>query len=169
MKCFACLVTPLRQWLLALPPRRKTFRVAVPFCHECNGKHLQNVEHRDKRRLFRQRRCSVVDVLNRLNRAIRRAGKNRAKITAISLSIGLSQGFDSTGFFIAFVLSIVVIYDARGIRYTVGKHAKLLNQTILKDDKFELNEHIGHSLPEIIVGIVLGASITIYLYIALAI
>ena len=92
-----------------------------------------------------------------------------ALITAISLSIGLSQGFDSTGFFIAFVLSIVVIYDARGIRYTVGKHAKLLNQTILKDDKFELNEHIGHSLPEIIVGIVLGASITIYLYIALAI
>ena len=87
-----------------------------------------------------------------------------ALITAISLSIGLSEGFDSTGFFVAFIMSVVVIYDARGIRYTVGKHAKLMNNKIIDASETKLNEYIGHSMPEIIVGIAIGSTITLGLY-----
>ncbi len=87
-----------------------------------------------------------------------------ALITAITLSVGLKEGFNSSFFFLSIVLSLVVIYDARGIRYTVGKHAKLLNTNILEEETQKLNEHVGHTMPEIIAGIAVGAFIAIAMY-----
>ena len=85
-----------------------------------------------------------------------------ALITSITLCMGLKEGFDSNYFFISIILSFIVIYDARGIRHTVGQHAKLLN-TINQSTK-KLNESVGHTLPEIIVGICLGAIISFGMY-----
>ena len=87
-----------------------------------------------------------------------------ALITAITLSIGLKNGFNSSHFFLAVALSLVVIYDARGIRHTVGKHARILNQTILTDGATQLNEQTGHTFPEIIAGISIGIIISLALY-----
>ena len=87
-----------------------------------------------------------------------------ALITAITLCTGLKEGFDSSYFFICVVLSLIVIYDARGIRHSVGKHARILNRSILENDNVKLNEHIGHTLPEIIVGISLGLIISFAMY-----
>jgi acid phosphatase family membrane protein YuiD len=50
------------------------------------------------------------------------------------------------------------MYDARGIRATVGKHAKLLN-TFSKS--FKLEESVGHTNWEVIVGSSLGIILTI--------
>lgn len=85
-----------------------------------------------------------------------------ALITSITLCMGLKEGFDSNYFFISIILSFIVIYDARGIRHTVGQHAKLLN-TMNQSTK-KLNESVGHTLPEIIVGICLGAIISFGMY-----
>ena len=86
-----------------------------------------------------------------------------ALITAITLSVGLKEGFDSSFFFIATVLSLVVIYDARGIRHAVGKHAQILNQQRTPTQK-KLNEQVGHTLPEIIVGISIGILVSLGMY-----
>ena len=87
-----------------------------------------------------------------------------ALITAITLSVGLTEGIDSIAFFICVVLSFVVIYDARGIRHTVGNHARILNQTLLKDRPKKLNEQTGHTFPEILVGGALGSTIAWGMY-----
>ncbi|MEK9726933.1 MAG: divergent PAP2 family protein [Candidatus Margulisiibacteriota bacterium] len=87
-----------------------------------------------------------------------------AMITAVSLSIGLKDGFDSSYFFLSVILSFIVIYDARGIRHTVGEHAKFLNKTILSDSPNRLNEYVGHNLPEIIVGISIGLIMSFGMY-----
>jgi uncharacterized protein len=85
-----------------------------------------------------------------------------ALITSIAASIGLSSGFHSTEFFIATVLSFVVIYDARGIRHAVGTHAKALNT--LQPTQKPLNEEVGHTLPEIIIGIAIGLAVSLSMY-----
>ena len=87
-----------------------------------------------------------------------------ALITAITLSVGLKEGFDSSYFFLSVVLSLVVIYDARGIRHTVGTHAQVMNERILKNEYKKLNVNIGHTLPEIIVGIFIGLTTSFLMY-----
>ncbi len=87
-----------------------------------------------------------------------------ALITAVTVSMGLKEGFNSNLFFICVIFSLIVIYDARGIRHTVGKHAKLLNKTVLIENPKKLNEYIGHTLPEIIVGISIGLIISFGMY-----
>jgi acid phosphatase family membrane protein YuiD len=87
-----------------------------------------------------------------------------ALITAITLSMGLKNGFNSSHFFLAVALSLVVIYDARGIRHTVGQHAKILNQTVMPQNAQKLNEHTGHTFPEIIAGICIGIIISLAMY-----
>ena len=87
-----------------------------------------------------------------------------ALITAITLSLGIKEGINSSLFFIAIVMSFIVIYDARGIRHAVGKHAKIINKNVLNESEKKLNEAVGHTLPEIIIGISLGIIITLTVY-----
>ncbi|RAP24927.1 acid phosphatase [Candidatus Marinamargulisbacteria bacterium SCGC AG-343-K17] len=87
-----------------------------------------------------------------------------ALITAITLSIGLKNGFSSSHFFLSVVLSLVVIYDARGIRHTVGNHAQILNNSVLSTTEKKLNEHVGHTFPEIIAGISIGIIVSLAMY-----
>lgn len=87
-----------------------------------------------------------------------------ALITAITLSLALKEGINSSYFFIAIVMSVIVIYDARGIRHAVGKHAKIINSKVLNSNENQLNEATGHTLPEIIVGMCLGIIITVTVY-----
>lgn len=78
--------------------------------------------------------------------------------SSVATLVAYIQGYNSTEFLIALTFAIIVIYDARGIRATVGKHAQLLN-TFSK--KFKLEESVGHTNWEVIVGTSLGITITI--------
>ena len=51
---------------------------------------------------------------------------------ALAVSIGLSEGFQTPAFAIAFALMGVVIYDAMGVRYETGKQGAVLNQILQK-------------------------------------
>ena len=86
-----------------------------------------------------------------------------AFVTSLSLSVGFISGFDSPLFAIAGVFAVITIYDAYRVRGTVQKQSKIINVLLKdrKDLKFEpLEEMVGHSIPEIIVGVITGIVIS---------
>lgn len=87
--------------------------------------------------------------------------------TSLATSVGILEGFDSTLFAIAAIFSIVVMYDAAGVRRAAGKQAEVINllvgsieNTGIKLDK-KLKELLGHSPIEVAVGAVLGIVVAI--------
>ncbi|MDR1699104.1 MAG: divergent PAP2 family protein [Prevotellaceae bacterium] len=90
-----------------------------------------------------------------------------AIITAVATSIGLTYGFDSALFALAAVVSLVVMYDASGVRRQAGKHAMLINTIIenientgIKLDK-QLKTLLGHSPIEVFAGAILGILVAV--------
>src|SRR5512139_2706808 len=77
-------------------------------------------------------------------------------------AIGLHYGFDSPVFALAVAISMIVIYDAAGVRRQAGIHAERINflfDELMKGhlwgDK-ELREVIGHTPLEVAGGVLLG-------------
>ncbi|MEK7072031.1 MAG: divergent PAP2 family protein [Patescibacteria group bacterium] len=99
-------------------------------------------------------------------------------VTALSTVVGLSQGFDSAAFAISVVLMVVVMRDAVGFRREIGRNAvftNMLAKIIYKDapnqtkNKIDfLNERVGHSFSEIIVGFIFGACLALILYVMIS-
>jgi acid phosphatase family membrane protein YuiD len=79
-----------------------------------------------------------------------------AFVSALTISIGLWEGFFSQLFAIAFVFSTVVIYDAVSLRGTVQKQSKVLNELmqLMPENKCtNVKEMVGHSVLETGIGI----------------
>lgn len=55
-------------------------------------------------------------------------------VTALSLAIGIQEGFDSTIFDVTCIFSLIVMYDACHVRYYSGKNIALTQQ-LIKDLK----------------------------------
>ena len=98
-----------------------------------------------------------------------------AMVVALMLSVGFTQGFDTTVFGISLVLSLIVMYDAIGVRRETGTQATVINR-ILKDvlingkriSDDELKELIGHTPFEVVGGVLVGTITTIiYLFVIL--
>ncbi|MBQ2942022.1 MAG: divergent PAP2 family protein [Clostridia bacterium] len=90
-----------------------------------------------------------------------------AFVGAMTTSVGLAEGFDSTLFAIAFVLSFIVMYDASGVRKAAGEQAKVINdlQEMLHDEvPVYLKELLGHTVLEVIVGCILGIAIGLLMF-----
>lgn len=85
-----------------------------------------------------------------------------ALVIGASIAIGLQEGFRSPLFALAFVVAMVVVYDAMGVRRHAGDHARVLNLMI--DELLtghplaekELKEVLGHTPREVIGGGLLG-------------
>ena len=87
-----------------------------------------------------------------------------ALITGVTSGIGLELGFDNPIFALAVAVSLIVMYDASGVRKSAGIQAKEINKLTKKlDPKSELNlkETLGHTKSEVIVGSFLGPLITL--------
>lgn len=89
-------------------------------------------------------------------------------VTALSVVIGVENGFGSVYFALSAALSLVVMYDACGVRRAVGEQAKALNRIIeaLKHEsaignETALKEILGHSPFQVAMGFVLGLFIGI--------
>lgn len=91
-----------------------------------------------------------------------------ATVCAMVVATGRYCGVNSAAFAVAAVLSIIVMYDAMGVRYETGEQAKLLNRMFaewmdqesealpfLKNGK-KLKEMVGHTPIEVLTGAVLG-------------
>ncbi len=91
-------------------------------------------------------------------------------MVATTLSIGLYYGFGSPLFALAFAVSMVVVYDAAGVRRQAGYHAQKIN--LLFEELFSghaisqerLKEVLGHTPRQVIGGIVLGSLIALGVY-----
>lgn len=91
-------------------------------------------------------------------------------VTAMSTAIGFQEGFNSAIFSICFVLSLIVMYDAAGVRRAAGKQAVVLNILIKNVEKQgmkideKLKELLGHTPIEVAAGAVLGIFLACVLY-----
>ncbi|HNR02916.1 MAG TPA: divergent PAP2 family protein [Anaerolineaceae bacterium] len=93
-----------------------------------------------------------------------------ATVTATTLAIGLFSGFDHPAFALAVAVSMIVIYDAAGVRREAGYHAVIINRLIdeyvkgpLIDQK-KLKEMIGHTPLEVVGGVISGLLSTLILW-----
>ena len=87
-----------------------------------------------------------------------------ALITGATSGIGFQLGFDSPIFALAIAVSLIVMYDASGVRKSAGIQAAEINNLSRKlDPKSEINlkETLGHTKFEVIVGSLLGPLITL--------
>lgn len=87
-----------------------------------------------------------------------------ASMTAATVYLGYWCGFDSAIFVLAVCMTGVVIYDAVHVRYAVGEHGKVLNETLRKEGKKELDVVEGHTVAQAAVGIILGVVIGCGMY-----
>jgi len=91
-------------------------------------------------------------------------------MVSTTLAIGLYNGFDTPLFALAFAISMVVIYDATGVRRQAGFHAQKIN--ILVEELFHgrpipqerLIEVLGHTPRQVLGGMALGVVIALSLY-----
>lgn len=87
-----------------------------------------------------------------------------ATVCALSTATAIQYGLGSYEFAIAAIFSLVVMYDAIGVRQEAGKQAKVLNDMIElfthmgKDIDIEkqLKEFIGHTPLQVFCGAILG-------------
>lgn len=79
-------------------------------------------------------------------------------VIALTTVIARSEGLQSSTFAIATIFAIIVMYDATGVRQAVGFQARLLNDFFrgIKHDTPFLNELVGHTPFQVIIGGILG-------------
>lgn len=88
-----------------------------------------------------------------------------AVVTTLATLIGKEYGFNSGIFAIAVIFSIVVMYDAAGVRRAAGKQASLLNKIIETSNMTpsmvseKLVEVLGHTPMQVVVGAIIGISV----------
>ena len=87
-----------------------------------------------------------------------------AFVSALATSVALIQGLGSVAFGISAIFALVVIYDAAGVRRSVGQQSIVLNRIIrelrlrrpITELGRDLREFIGHTQFQIIIGALLG-------------
>jgi acid phosphatase family membrane protein YuiD len=93
-----------------------------------------------------------------------------ALVSSMSMSIGLSYGFKSNLFALSLIISLIVMYDAAGVRRAAGKQAAVLNILLEQIEKqgikidVHLKELLGHNPIEVGSGALLGSLLTFLLY-----
>lgn len=101
-----------------------------------------------------------------------------AAVTALSTAVAIQTGVHSTLFAVSTVFSIVVMFDAAGVRRHAGEQAAILNRLIEEfqhlfqeikispgeEKRIALKELLGHRPSEVVVGGILGVAISLAMY-----
>jgi acid phosphatase family membrane protein YuiD len=87
----------------------------------------------------------------------------------LTAAVGKHLGVTTAPFAIALIFSLVVMYDAAGVRRAAGRQAAVLNR-LVEDlvhmrgvQETELRELLGHTPLEVVVGAILGIAIGLIL------
>ncbi len=90
-----------------------------------------------------------------------------AGVSALTTSIGFEAGFHSHLFALAAAFTVIVLFDAQGVRRWSGRQAQVLNR-LLEDMYFRrriqeerLKELLGHTPLEVVAGMVLGIVVAV--------
>ena len=86
-----------------------------------------------------------------------------AGVMGLSTLVGILQGFDSCIFAVSLGMSLIIMYDAAGLRRAAGKTAACLNRMMedfyhhdLQSVGGKLKELLGHTPLEVIMGAIFG-------------
>ncbi len=85
-----------------------------------------------------------------------------ASVMCLSTMVGMRKGFDSLIFGVTFYFSLIIMYDAAGLRRAAGEQAKIINTLIKEFGKGKgignknLKELLGHTPIEVLTGAILG-------------
>jgi acid phosphatase family membrane protein YuiD len=90
-----------------------------------------------------------------------------AIIVAATTALGMLQGVASPEFAFGVAVSMVVLYDAAGVRRQAGEHARVINAIIedlahghpLKEEN--LKELLGHTPGEVVIGVLIGLVVAV--------
>ncbi len=91
-------------------------------------------------------------------------------VTALATSVGLYEGVGTALFAVTLMFTVVVIFDAQGVRRATGQQAEILNKIMddiywgkrIQEDR--LKELVGHTPIQVIAGIVVGLVVSFALY-----
>ena len=92
-----------------------------------------------------------------------------ATVCGLTTAAVIKYGVGSFEFAISFVLSMIVMYDAIGVRRETGKQAKLLNSILMENPlklsaevlQERLKEYVGHTPLQVVAGALLGVFLAI--------
>ncbi len=90
-------------------------------------------------------------------------------VTSLTTVMAHYEGFASPGFAISFVLMMLTVKDASGIRLHLGEQGKIINRLIkelpdTEEYKFPvMRERFGHKHIEVVVGIIISFLLTLLL------
>ncbi len=93
-----------------------------------------------------------------------------ASVCALTTCVGLREGVGSVLFGVVLFFSLIVMYDAAGLRRAAGRQATLLNRIlhehiVLPGPPHErLRELLGHTPIEVLVGAAIGILFSMALY-----
>ena len=90
-----------------------------------------------------------------------------ALVSALATSVAIIYGLGSVAFAISVILALIVMYDAAGVRQSVGRQAAALNRLIrelrsrrpLMEVERDLREFIGHTQFQVIIGGLVGVCV----------
>ena len=90
-----------------------------------------------------------------------------AAVASLSTVVGLYYGFGSVPFGITLVYSLIIMFDAAGVRRNVGRQAVILNKIVDELSKGKeveekrLKELLGHTPVEVFVGAFWGIFVSL--------
>ena len=91
-----------------------------------------------------------------------------ATVVALLVSSAIRYGFASFNVAVSFLLAIIVMSDATGVRYETGKQATVINELVKEifsgkatDINQNLKTLIGHTPFQVFVGGILGAAVAL--------
>ncbi|MCQ6268013.1 divergent PAP2 family protein [Fictibacillus sp. WQ 8-8] len=104
-----------------------------------------------------------------------------AAVTGLATGVALREGLGSSIFAVAAMFAIIVMYDAKGIRWHAGEQAAVLNKLVtdfrehvevsqamkktdVKEKHKQLKELLGHQPDEVFYGALLGIIQTLIVY-----
>ena len=94
-----------------------------------------------------------------------------ATVCAMTTAVAMQFGLGSFEFAISFVLTSVVLHDARGVRQEAGKQAVTITAildhlikegTIIELPEWELKELIGHTPLQVLIGSIIGIGVGLF-------
>ena len=86
-------------------------------------------------------------------------------VIALTMGLGFYEGFNSSAFAVSGVFSLIVMYDATGVRRETGRQGTVLNTIIdwlvseqpeSKVEDVAMKERVGHQPSEVLAGFALG-------------
>jgi acid phosphatase family membrane protein YuiD len=87
-----------------------------------------------------------------------------ATVCGLLTAVGIKYGAGGFEFAISAIFAVIVMYDAMGVRRETGNQAKVINEMMEMFAKMDssmtaeekLQEFVGHSPPQVLIGAVLG-------------